>query len=228
MRSRLLPAILLMILATTTSAATTPDWSGWYVGIFGGYLDGKLTANDPTHLETTGNFDDDSPLAGLHAGLLKQTERGWVYGGEFVLPLYIQTGSAEDIFWFPDADPPVTYEADYQLAALIGGRLGRSVGSWLPYAFGALGLASVEGRSINVNDQDQYEEGFEQSASATHLVFQLGGGADWQATRDWFAGLRVLAFISDERSYEMPWNEGEDSEFGLEALLVQLQVSRCF
>ncbi|MFH1841995.1 MAG: hypothetical protein ABIF77_02210 [bacterium] len=227
-RMKLVILVMAATLAGTACASEPVDWSGWYVGAFGGYLNGKLTSNDPGHFETTGEFEDNSPIAGIQAGLNKQSESGWVFGGELIIPLYLDKGTAVDTLFFPDADPKVIYEADHKWAILVGGKAGKPVGKMLVYLFGALGFANADGKTLNLDETNAYSPGSEQSANATHLVYQIGAGADTPVNGTVFMGIRVMAFNSNQQQYEMPWNEGENNNFGLNSLVVQVHGSRRF
>lgn len=230
MRTRLwiVGLVLIGAVAGTAGAAEPVDWSGWYVGVFGGYQDGKLTSNDEAHFDTTGEFDDNSPIAGIHIGVNKVRDNGWVLGGELILPLYIDKGTAVDTEFFPDADPRVIYEADYKWGVLIGGKAGKPMGKALTYGFLAVGLASADGKTINLDEENVYSPGSEQSASATHLIYQFGVGADLPVSETMFVGARILGFNSNQKQYEMPWNEGELNNFGMNSLLMQANASYRF
>lgn len=230
MRWLLSPCVLVMLFAIAGAALAgdADDWSGWYGGIFGGYVDGKLTASDEGHLETINEVDDNSPTFGVQLGVMKQSPSGWVYGGELLVPLYLQKGTAEDFEYFPDENPPVIYEAHHKWSVLAGGRLGKAMGRWLPSVFAAVGFAHGEGKTLNVDESDVYSPGFEQSASATHMVYQAGGGADCMVNDRVFLGVRLLVFNSDQQKYEMAWNRGEDDDFGMHSFLVQAHVGRRF
>ncbi len=222
--------ILCLLLVFPAHAQNSGDdpWSGWYAGAFGGYLNGKLTSNDESHFETTGEFEDNSPIFGIFAGKNHQTTSGWVIGVEVLLPLYLDKGTAVDTEFYPDANPRVTYEADYKWSVLAGIRAGKPRGDFLPYVTLALGLAKADGKTINLDNDNVYMPGAEQSASATHLVYQAGVGADYLAGQNLWLGLKILAFNSNKKQYEMPWNEGELNSFGLNSLVVQAQVTRRF
>ncbi len=214
--------VLVLLAGSVVSAGEPVNWTGMYAGAFGGYLAGHVTSNDPGHEESTGDYDDDSPMFGINGGYNTQLENGWVVGFEIILPLYIQNGTAVDKEYFPDL---VTYEADYRYAGFVGVKAGRPFCNYLPYVFGAVGIANVDGKTYNVDENDLYSEGFEQSAVASHMVFQAGGGIDYQVSDKMFAGVRVGAFIGGKADHTMPWNDegdGVPNEFGYNALLVQL------
>ena len=64
----LIPALLPVFVPCALFAGETADWSGWYLAVFGGNVSGELNSNDPSHFETTGNFDDSGMIAGIQAG----------------------------------------------------------------------------------------------------------------------------------------------------------------
>ncbi|MFH1698996.1 MAG: hypothetical protein ABIE07_00280 [Candidatus Zixiibacteriota bacterium] len=215
----ILVIIVILIAASQAFAGEPINWTGWYAGAFGGYISGKLNSNDPLHEESTGDYDDDSPMAGISIGYHRQYENDWVAGVEVMLPLYIQKGTAVDKQYFPDT---VTYEADYRYGLLVAAKGGRSYGKALPYAFGAVGFTNVDGKTFNVDLEENYSPGFEQSAAAAHFIWQLGAGIDYQASEVVFMGARVAAFIGARADHTMPWNEPGPNEFGYNSVLVQI------
>jgi opacity protein-like surface antigen len=228
MRPALFTLVVAIALGSSALAAEPADWSGWYGAAFGGYIDAKPTAADHSHLESLMNLDDNSPIFGIQLGVLRQSEKGFVYGGELVVPLYMQKATAQDSEDFTDRNPGVIYEGIHKWSVLVGGRAGRAMGRWLPSIFAAVGFAHGEGRTLNVDGDYNYSPGFVQSATATHLVFQLGGGADCQVTDKIFLGARILVFDSDQQKYEMDWNRGENDNFGMHSTVFQAHVGRRF
>lgn len=213
--------IVLLVAGAKVSAADNSDWKGWYAGAFGGYVSGELDSDNPAHRESTGDYDDDSPMAGVAVGYNRQFDNGWVGGLEVMLPLYMQKGRAVDKKYFPDS---VFYEAHFRYGILIAVKYGHDYGQVLPYAFGAIGLTSVNGKTLNVDLNENYSEGFEQSAAATHFIWQLGAGADYQASETIFVGARVAAFVGAKADHTMPWNEPGPNKFGYKSLLLQMNV----
>lgn len=230
MPARILSVVVaLAVLGSGTACADEPyDWAGWYAGIFGGYVNGELTSNDPAHFETTGEFDDNGFMFGIQGGYQTQNAKNWVFGAEVTIPLYLENGSAVDTEFFPEADPRVIYETDYKGALLVGGKAGKAFGKWLVYGCGAIGLAKNDGRTVNLDNDNNYSPGSAQVASATHLVYQLGGGGDLRLRKALSLGARILIFNSDQQQYEMPWNEGENNDFGMHSLLMQVQLNYMF
>lgn len=211
--------VAILLAASPASAGGLVDWTGWYAGAFGCYVSGKVNSNNPLHDESTGDYDDDSPMAGICGGYHRQFDNDWVAGVEVMLPLYMQKGTAVDKQYFPDS---VTYEASYRYGLFIAARGGRAYGKILPYGFGAIGFTSIDGKTHNVDLNDSYSPGFEQSAAATHFVWQLGAGIDYQVSEVVFLGTRVAAFIAARADHTMPWNEPGPNKFGYNSILVQV------
>lgn len=220
--------VILFAAATLATAGNAVDWTGWYGGAFGGYLSGELNSEDdddpttPSHEESTGNYDDDGPMAGLYGGYHRQYDSGWVSGVEVILPLYMQKGTAEDIYYFTAPGQTVTYEGIPKWGGFAGAKLGRAYDKMLPYAILAVGFTSAEGKTIGVDEAENYVEGYEQSATATHFAWQLGIGLDYQVDETLFAGIRLMLFEVTKSDYTMPWNEPGPNDFGYSALLVQI------
>lgn len=216
--------VLFFITASITSAQNSVP-PKWYVGAFGGYVSGELNSNDPSHKESTGDYDDDSPMAGIFIGYQHHFENNWFAGAELIVPVYMEKGTAVDKLYFPDL---VTYEASFKYALMLAGKWGYNFGNALPYVFGTVGFVNVDGKTYNVDLDENYSPGFVQSAAATHFVWQLGGGLDYNFSEVLFAGARVAAFIGAKADHTMPWNEPGPNLFGYDALLIQINIGYRF
>ena len=216
--SLILVLFVITLFVSQTNAQENTKLKNWYAGVFGGYLSGELNSDDPTHFETTKDFNDDSPMAGVFIGYQHQFDEEWFGGAEIIIPLYIEKGTAVDAVFFPDL---VTYEASYKYALFLTGKFGHIFGRALPYVYGSVGFANVDGKTLNVDENDNYSPGFEQSAAATHLIWQIGGGIDYQISEVIFIGARIAAFIGAQADHTMPWNEPGPNMFGYDALLLQ-------
>lgn len=217
--------VAILLTGSQTYAQEPVNLKKWYVGVFGGYLSGKLNSDKPSHEASTGDYDDDSPMAGIFAGYRHQFENDWVGGAEIIIPLYIEKGTAVDKQYFPDL---VTYEASYRYALFFTALFGHSFDNVLPYVYGSVGFANVNGKTYNVDLEENYSPGFEQSAAATHLIWQIGGGLDYNISEVIFVGARVCAFIGTRADHTMPWNEPGPNMFGYDALLVKINLGYRF
>ncbi len=215
----------ILALMPQVSATEPVDWTGWYGGAFGGYVSGELNSDNPDHKASTGDYDDDSPMFGVSVGYNRQFTSRWVAGFEVILPLYMQKGTAVDKVWFPDL---VTYEATFRYGLIVAVKGGKSFGKALPYAFGAIGITDVNGKTYNVDEDENYSPGFEQSAAATHFIWQLGAGVDYMVSEKMFLGARVAAFTGAKADHTMPWNEPGPNEFGYDSVLLQLNFGYRF
>ncbi|MBD3169263.1 MAG: outer membrane beta-barrel protein [candidate division Zixibacteria bacterium] len=214
-----LASVIIVFAITEARAAEPVEWTGWYAGAYGSYISGELNSDDPEHKESTGDYEDDGPMLGVMGGYNKQFENYWLVGAELLIPYYMKKGSAVDKKWFPDS---VTYEAVYRYGIFIGLKGGKVFGKFLPYGFGAVGIVNVDGRSIGVDENENYSEGYVQSAAATHMVWQIGAGADYQVSEKFFVGTRLAAFIAAKADHTMPWNEPGPNNFGYDAFMIHL------
>ncbi len=222
----ILASIAVLILGVQASAQDDAvDWTGWYAGAFGGYVSGELNSDDPSHFETTGDFDDDSPTAGIFGAYNRQFDNDWVAGFEIILPLYMQKGTATDKEFFPDS---VFYEAIFKYGVMVAAKGGKAFGKALPYAYGAIGITNVDGKTLNVDENEMYSEGAEQSAAATHTIFQFGAGVDYMVSEVIYAGVRIAAFTGAKADHTMPWNEPGPNEFGYSSVLFQINFGYKF
>jgi len=214
--------ITVMFFANNLYANVLADSTKWYVGAFGGYMLGHLTSDDPTHEQSTGDYKDDSPIAGIFVGYNFMQNEDWFASGEIVIPLYIKKGTAVDKQYFPGL---VTYEASYKYAIWLAGKYGLFMGNTKPYLFGAVGIVNAEGKTYNVDENDNYSPGFVQSAAATHFIFQVGGGMDFPLSDNMFIGARIAYFIGAKADHTMPWNEPGPNMFGYNAMLTTINIS---
>lgn len=179
------------------------DWSGYFAGATLSHNWGKLdTQGNTSHIDT----DQDNVWAlGIFGGHRWQMDDGLVAGLLIEIPLFAETEGAVDTFWFPGANPPVSYEYDIDYAFLITGQLGRSYGRWLPFIEAGVGMAGVTYKVHNVNLADVYTPGFVQQTSNDHLIWKFGVGADYRIEDNLIAGFKLDYLRSDQRSYEVQW-----------------------
>jgi opacity protein-like surface antigen len=217
--------ITILVVGSYTFAQGNSNNMGWYAGAFGNYLSGELNSDDPGHKASTGDYKDDGPMAGVFVGYDFLVEDNWFAAAEVIIPLYMQKGTAVDKLYYPDL---VTYEASYRYALFVAGKWGYVYDKVLPYAFLSVGFANVDGKTYNVDDNDNYSPGFVQSAAATHFVWQIGAGVDYQLTPIIFVGARITSFIAARADHTMPWNEPGPNMFGYSGILMQFNAGYRF
>ncbi len=152
--------------ASSPIYAPTPvaSWTGFYLGIHGGGAWGNSTSNSPA------DFSVNGPYVGAQAGY------NWQFGGPWVL------GVEADISWSgvngvrsPPA-APVTTTQDLDWFGTIRGRLGYSMGDWMPYVTGGWAYGSAT----------RTNSGFlGGTASASHTGWTAGLGVEWAFAQNW-------------------------------------------
>lgn len=202
------------------------DWTGFFFGGYGGHNWGDLDLSDD-HRKTTGNFDENLWEAGVIGGYRRQLSNSMVIGGEVMVPLYQEKGTAEDTFFFPAPafDPPVEYEAEGNWGFFVKGQVGRAFDRILPFVEAGIGAVNATGRTLNVDVNDNYKPGAEQEATNTHLALLVGAGVDYAVSDHFILGLRYnFVHLSDE-NYEMPWNKPPPNSFGASAHKIVVTIS---
>lgn len=178
------------------------NWSGFYVGAFGGY---KKEVVD-TRLEPTDSylfFPDDSRTIRAHTADDLDTDGGevggligfnfqagcWVFGiegdggyvwgrdtfdsGTFIMPT------------LSDKSVQQAFHTNY--LATVGGRIGYSIGNWLPYftGGGAFGNISYETRLHNVNTSGAGFYTAADSEDDDNFGWFVGGGLQYAFNAHW-------------------------------------------
>ena len=178
------------------------DWSGFYVGAFGGF---KHAAVD-TDLDPTGAWlllPDDAATIENHSAHDLDTNGGevggflgfnwqrgcWVFGlegsGGF---MFLRDSDDSETFVMPTAsDKSIQQAFRTNYLATVGGRIGYSIQRWLPYltAGVAFGNIDYESRLHNVNTSGA---GFYRSAGEEEedaVGWFLGGGMQYAMTAHW-------------------------------------------
>jgi hypothetical protein len=165
------------------------NWSGFYIGAFGGYKRAVVDTNlDPTgdwnlfpldqtniRLHSADNLDADGGEVGGLLGF--NFQKGcWVFGiegdGSY---MFLRDSFDSDTFANPivsDKSIQQAFRTNY--LATIGGRLGYAIGNWLPYFTGgaAFGNIDYESRLHNVSSSGAgfYLSGDEQEDTKCWLV----------------------------------------------------------
>jgi len=178
------------------------NWAGFYVGAFGGF---KFASVD-TDLDATGDwllFPDDAATIENHSahdldadggdvgGLIGfNFQRGcWVFGIEGA-GSWMFLRDSEDSGTFP---MPIASDKSIQQAfrttylATIGGRIGYSIGQWLPYVTAGVAFGDIdyESRLHNVSSSGA---GFYRSAgeeTEDNVGWFVGGGMQYAMTAHW-------------------------------------------
>jgi len=178
------------------------DWSGFYIGAFGGYKHGSVD----TDLDATGSWDLfplDRDVVEVHSadnldangaeigGLLGfNFQRGcWVFGiegaGGYV---FLRDSFDSETFPLPAlTDKSIQQAFRTNWLATVGGRLGCSIENWLPYITGGVAFGNVdyESRLHNVfgSPTGPYISGDREDD--TNVGWFVGGGMQYALGRHW-------------------------------------------
>jgi outer membrane immunogenic protein len=151
------------------SYAAPFNWSGFYVGINGGYGWGRSNWTDPVAAVTTGDFNLTGAMAGGTVGYNLQM-------GQFVLGF---EGDV-DASWMKGTDSTACCETKNDWFATARGRFGLAMDRFMPFltagaAFGDLKMTSALG-----------------SETATKIGWTAGGGVEYAFAGAWSAKLEYL------------------------------------
>jgi len=176
-----------------------PNWTGFYVGAFGGYkfsvvntdldLTGAWQGNPlvPAILDHNHDLDNSGAELGGLIGYNRQFGN-WVLGGEVDAGYLWARDSKSDIF--PDVDTTYLTANSFKTHYLItaGPRIGYAFCSWMPYITGGLAVGDLEysQRLVNIGIRE-FQESFAErgSNSDTNLGWMIGGGLEYALTDHW-------------------------------------------
>jgi outer membrane immunogenic protein len=145
------------------------NWTGFYVGINGGYGFGKSSWTGPPD---TGNFNVNGPLVGGTLGYNLQTG-SWVWGLEL----------DADYSWIKGSTTttcPTGCETRNTWLATGRGRIGYAWDRWLPFITGGAAFGSEKATLLGVSE------------SKTQLGWTAGAGVEYAFMGAWTAKLEYL------------------------------------
>jgi outer membrane immunogenic protein len=196
-RILVLSAVALATCITAASAASTPNFSGFYIGAHAGYGWEDVTYSGPN---ATLSFDPDGFVGGAHGGYNWQWD-GWVAGLEGNFD-YVD-GDESDTFGVVD-----TFEANWEAA--VRARVGAYWEDYLIY--GAVGVSWL--------DYDWTKGG--SSTSDTTTGWTWGVGVEKQITSSLRARVEYRAGEYDDEHLEFP---GSDRDVDPDTQAVTLGLS---
>ena len=168
------------------------NWTGWYVGAFVGYHWGKITQSGCAGICPSGD-DPNIWAGGVQAGYDWHMPNNWVFGLQARIPVVaehdtvIATGT------------PFSVKPRFQ--AYGSARLGYAMGTWLPYANLAIGVANNKLSGLGASD------------SATHFVLGGGVGVEYRLARNWSVDLRYMyaSFLKETYNLGVPGEKFGDN-----------------
>jgi len=178
-----------------------PNWSGFYVGAFGGYkfasVDQTLELNgawdtvstrerDPLQVEGSGDLDTSGGEAGGLIGYNFQWNN-WVLGLEAAGGyLWLRDSSAIN---FAVGGTSPTYEVDASFKThylvTVAPRIGYAFCHWMPYVTGGLAVGDIDYSQeiINLSLTPHFIEGG--SVNDTRAGWMVGGGLEYALSDHW-------------------------------------------
>jgi outer membrane immunogenic protein len=179
-----------------------PNWSGFYIGGFGGYKFGSIDVDlnlfgdwntsfqaDRDALEARGSKDLDASGAEL-GGLIGYNFQWnkWVFGLEASGGyLWLRNSNETDIFLIPSTTDTYSIRTSFKThyLATVGPRIGYAFCRWLPYVTGGLALGDLDFHQLIIEHNVFFHEGGSQST--TNAGWMVGGGLEYALTDHWRA-----------------------------------------
>jgi outer membrane immunogenic protein len=194
--------------APAYSAPSYASWSGFYLGINGGYGFGK--ASVANNVGTTGDFNVKGPVAGLTAGYNFQTG-SWVWGLEGDID-YSNIKGTSSTFCVPDCSVTNTW------LGTARARLGYAGWTnWMPYITGGAAFGGVKFEQATTTD------------TRTKLGWTAGVGLEYAILSNWSVkGEYLYADLGSAVCPAGTCNPGADVTSKFKTNLVRLGVNYRF
>jgi opacity protein-like surface antigen len=164
--------------------AVSPDgvrginWTGWFGGVSIGYATGDVSpflGSSPTMIE----LRPETFQVALHGGYDYQAPgSNLVFGVEVTIPLI----EAEDTKPDPGV-PGETFSTKTNWAVAVTGKVGYSIGQWLPYVGAGVGFIDATGSAVIPGVATV-------AVDRTHTGLILLTGLRYMFTPNWWAGLQ--------------------------------------
>ena len=159
------------------------NWSGWYIGIQGGYGWGRSSFTDTGTGVSTGDFDVDGGLVGGTLGVNWQAPGSqWVFGLEGDGSWSGMRGSTT-VGCVPGCETRNNWLATFR------GRIGYAFDRVLPYVTGGLAAGDIEANITGFPTQ-----------SDTRVGWTVGAGVEWAIAGPWTAKVEYLYADLDKMS----------------------------
>jgi outer membrane immunogenic protein len=199
------------------------DWSGIYVGVFGGWAHNRTKATDITGEEYGGStpgatmsLSDDGFLGGVTAGYNFQSG-SWVFGPE------IELGWVSNDELIVENNDDGLY-SEYGFYGAVTGRIGYAANRTLFYGKGGVALATIKsagGEFDGIGDEDDGGKwGFDGNEGAfgdhTRLGWTIGGGVEHALTDRWTIKAEYLFADFGSETYHNIGNVGDGDPFEFE------------
>jgi outer membrane immunogenic protein len=198
-----------------------PAWTGFYVGVNGGYgwSNGTVTETPFQNFSgaavpgATGNPKLDGAVFGVHGGYNWQTG-AFVLGVEGDWDAAGLNNSTQGVFSDPttapsDATDGLMVHQDVQWLATVRGRLGYTWGSSMVYATGGGAWESLRTNVLlSANTATAFATSSAASFTNTRSGYAVGAGYEWMINPNWIARVEYLhyGFSGDGNTFALPVN----------------------
>jgi outer membrane immunogenic protein len=191
------------------SVVVTQTWTGFYIGVNGGYGWGRETrrAEGPDAacwwiIPTVGDGSHSTkPRGGMIGGQIGynyQTPSNWVWGFELAADWADLTRSSTSVF-FPGSD---TWSSRISALATATVRLGYAFGNFLPYIKG--GYAGAEVRATFTDAITCLPTTCVTETNGWYHGWTAGFGAEWKFAPNWSVAIDYAYIDLESRSFASP------------------------
>jgi outer membrane immunogenic protein len=161
------------------------NWSGFYVGLNGGYGWGSDDRADVSGggfwtLSGNGQGQNITPVGGIfggHIGYNWQVNANWVFGVELSGD-WASLKKTDASIYFPTTD---SWQSEVNSLMTATGRIGYAVGNWLPYIKGGYAGANLKSSMFDnvghVLSEEQWRNGW-----------TVGAGLEYAVSQNWTVG----------------------------------------
>jgi outer membrane immunogenic protein len=153
------------------------SWTGFYVGVNGGYGFGHSSWSDPLVGADSGRFNTRGALVGGQLGYNWQLG-SVVFGLETDADWANLTGSGIGGVCLADGGGSCQTKQDW--FGTTRGRIGYAFGRWLPYVTGGAAYGDIKALQLNG------------TSATTKLGWTAGGGLEYSIDRNWSAKVEYL------------------------------------
>jgi outer membrane immunogenic protein len=225
--------------------ASSPLWSGFYVGVHGGHADGDWDGKLTTSNAATDGFTTDPLSTGYNGAGRTLGADGGIYGvqvgynkqsGKFVFGIEADISRADfdgketfstnivegSDFFIAEGDIDKTHTFDLDYFATIRGRLGYTYGRFMPYITGGLAFGETEAK-LNVNFLDFAFS--EAKTDASHVGYAVGAGIEASIGGNWSLKAEYLYVDLGEENYRFKFDgnsDGFDADLSFDVVRVGL------
>lgn len=155
------------------------DWTGFYLGINGGYGWGRSSWSDPAVGADSGSFNQRGGLLGGQLGYNWQVGKG-VLGVETDLDWMNLSGSTAGAGGVCATDGGGQCQTKQSWLGTTRARAGLAFGRWLPYVTGGVAYGNIQ--AVQPTG----------TSTVTNTGWTAGGGLEYGFTRNWSARLEYL------------------------------------